>query len=305
MEYVYQEDKVFVKICVRLKNKIRKVKIMQIGIRLHDTISASLEERLKFIKEQGFSCAHVALSKVIKEFPVDNSALTPGLAMYLKKLFAKYEIDIAVLGCYLNLAHPDPEKLKEIMDRYLAHIRFASILGCGVVGTETGAPNVQYKTEPACYTEEALETFIKNLRPIVSYAEKMGVIFAIEPVRRHIVYDAKRAKRVLDEIDSPNLQIILDPVNLLETDNYEQQREAIEEAIDLLGDSVAVVHMKDFVIEDNKIKSIAAGTGDLNYQPIIEFVKKRKPFIHCTLENTNPENAVAARQYIENLYNKI
>ena len=68
MEYVYQEDKVFVKICVRLKNKIRKVKIMQIGIRLHDTISASLEERLKFIKEQGFSCAHVALSKVITSF---------------------------------------------------------------------------------------------------------------------------------------------------------------------------------------------------------------------------------------------
>ena len=45
----------------------------------------------------------------------------------------------------------------------------------------------------------------------------------------------QKEQKSIDEIDSPNLQIILDPVNLLETDNYEQQREAIEEAIDLLG----------------------------------------------------------------------
>ena len=102
----------------------------------------------------------------------------------------KYEIDIAVLGCYLNLAHPDPEKLKEIMDRYLAHIRFASILGCGVVGTETGAPMPSIK-QSRLAIRKALETFIKNLRPTVSYAEKMGAIFAIEPVRRHIVMQKK------------------------------------------------------------------------------------------------------------------
>lgn len=278
---------------------------MQIGIRLHDTYELPMEERLTVVKEQGFSCTHVALTKVIREFPVDTGALTPGLAMYLRRLFAKQELDIAVLGCYLNLAHPDQEQLKRIKSTYLAHIRFASLLGCGVVGTETGAPNKEYRYESACRSEEALEVFIENLRSIVAYAEAMGVILAIEPVRNHIVYDAKRARKVLDEIASPNLQIILDPVNLLGLDNYLRQTEVIEEAIELLSDDVAVVHMKDFIVHDEGLESVAAGLGELAYDPIIRFIKNRKPYIHCTLENTNPSNAVQAREYIQTMWDRL
>ena len=75
---------------------------MQFGIRLHDAVQAPIGERLKIIKEQGFTCAHVALSKVISENSVAPEALTPGYAMYLKRLFDKNELDCAVLGCYLN-----------------------------------------------------------------------------------------------------------------------------------------------------------------------------------------------------------
>jgi sugar phosphate isomerase/epimerase len=278
---------------------------MQLGLRLHDTLPVSLEERLNIIKSQGFSCAHVALTKVISEFTVTEETLTPGLAMYLRNLFRKHEIDFAVLGCYLNLAHPDEIQLKKIRDTYLANIRFASLLGCGVVGTETGAPNAEYRSEPACQTEEALQLFITNLRPIISYAEKMGVIVAIEPVRSHIVSNPGRARRVLDEINSPNLQIIFDPVNLLGIDNYRNQAEVIGEAIELLGKDIAVIHMKDFVVKDNSLISVSAGSGNLDYMPILKFIKAKKPYIHCTLEDTCPENAEAAKEYIEAMYHKI
>jgi sugar phosphate isomerase/epimerase len=239
---------------------------------------------------------------VISEYKIDEGTLTPGYAMYLRNLFKKHEIDIAVLGCYLNLAHPEPEMLKKITNTYMANIRFASILGCGVVGTETGAPNADYRPEPACRSREALQLFIKNLKPVIAYAEAMGVILAIEPVRNHIVSDSRRAKQVLDEIASPNLQIIFDPINLLGTDNYKDQTEVIEEAIDLLGQDVAVMHMKDFRARKNSIVSVAAGLGELDYKPILNFVKERKPYIHCTLEDTMPDNAVAAREYLEELY---
>ena len=275
---------------------------MQLGIRLHDTKNLPLEERLIEVNKQGFSCVHLALSKVIRENSVAPEALTPGYAMFLKRLFSEKRLDIAVLGCYLNLANPDPDKLKEITEKYKAHIRFASLLGCGVVGTETGAPNVEYKYEPACHSEDALELFIRNLRPVVEYAEKMGVIFAIEPVWKHIVYNPARARRVLDEIGSPNLQIILDPVNLLDISNYEHQVEIVEEAVDLLGKDVAVVHIKDYVIKDGKLDSVAAGTGNMNYSAIMKFIKGRKPYIHTTLENTVPDNAVQARKYIQKLW---
>ena len=277
---------------------------MQLGIRLHDIEKNTLERRLEIAREQGFACGHLALSKVISEYSVADSALTPGFAMYLKRLFQKNELDIAVLGCYLNLGNPNKETLKKIQDKYLAHIRFASLLGVGVVGTETGAVNEKYATEEANFSEEALEIFIENLRPIVEYAEKMGVILAIEPVCRHIVCSPKRARKVLDAIASPNLQIIFDPVNLLEIWNYEERESIIHEAIELLGKDIAMIHIKDFVIKDGEMVSVAAGTGMMDYTEIVKFIKTQKPYIHVTLENTVPENAVEARKYFQGLWDE-
>ena len=275
---------------------------MQFGIRLHDAVQAPIEERLKIIKEQGFTCAHVALSKVISKHSVAPEALTPGYAMYLKRLFDKNELDCAVLGCYLNLATPDEEQLRETQEKYMANIRFAAHLGAGVVGTETGAPNVEYRFEEACWNEESLQIFIKNLRPVVKYAEQMGVLVAIEPVVRHIVCDPVRARRVLDEIDSPNLRIILDPVNLLESYNYEEQDAIIDEALELLGKDVAVLHVKDFVIKDGRLVSVPVGQGQCHWDRIMPYMKREKPYMHATLEDTEPNNAVAALNYIAEIY---
>ena len=275
---------------------------MQLGIRLHDIKKAPLPERLKIAEEQGFACGHLALSKVISEYPVDDGALTPGYALYLKRLFEKYHLDIAVLGCYLNLANPNPESLAKITHRYLAHIRFASLLGVGVVGTETGAVNEEYRFEEKNHSDEALEIFIRNVKPVVEYAEKMGVIFAIEPVYKHIVCNPIRAREVLDKIGSPNLQIIFDPVNLLDSCNYRDRDAIIEEAIDLLGEDIAMIHIKDFVVREGELVSVAAGTGEMDYGKIIRFIKERKPYVHVTLENTVPENAVEARRYIQGLW---
>ncbi|MEY8355105.1 sugar phosphate isomerase/epimerase family protein [Lachnospiraceae bacterium 54-53] len=274
---------------------------MQIGIRLHDAAPGTMEERIKFVHDQGFTCVHLALAKTVKEHSVENSALTPGYAAYLRKKFAENDVDIAVLGCYLNLAHPDPEEIKKIQERYFAHLRFASVLGCSVVGTETGAPNAEYRYEPACHTEAALQTFIKNFRPVVECAEKFGVIMAIEPVWSHIVCDSRRALQVLKEINSPNLRIILDPVNLLSVENSGHYEQVIAEAIEDLGPYTDVLHMKDFVIRDGRVVSGAPGTGVMKYDVIMDFVKKEKPFIQATIEDSTPDNAEQSREFLESL----
>ena len=275
---------------------------MQLGI--HDTIKMPVEERLAHIRSLGFTCGHLAPAMVLGDYSVADEALTPGYAMYLKKLFAQNDLDCAVLGCYLNLANPNKEQLDKITHRYLAHIRFASLLGCGVVGTETGAPNETYTPVPECHSEEAFQTFITNLRPVVEYAEKMGVIIGIEPVYQHIVYNAKCARTMLDTIQSPNLQIILDPVNLLDISNYEKAEEIVEEAIELLGPDVAVVHIKDFKVKDSRLISVGAGLGQMNYTSLMRFMKERKPFIHATLENTTPENHIQCKEFIQKLYDE-
>lgn len=277
---------------------------MQIGIRLHDVKEGTVEQRVKAAREQGFSCAHIALSKIYN-YEMTLSELTPGWAMYLKKTFVKEDVDIAVLGCYLNLATPDQADLIKTQEVYKAHLRFAAILGCGVVGTETGAPNTEYRFEEACHTEDALAAFISNLRPVVQCAEKVGVIIALEPVYTHIMWNPKQTRKVLDMIDSPNLRIIFDPVNLLAVSNYERREEIFEEAMETFGDEIAVIHLKDFTVEDGKIISCAAGNGMMDYDAILKFAKQHKPYIHATLEDTVPGNAVQARKFIQRRYQEI
>ena len=250
--------------------------MIQFGLRLHDAEKLPMEQLLPLVKEKGFTCAHLALSKAMKEYPCGPSALTPGYALYLRHLFEKNGIDVAVLGNYLNLAHPNPDAVKDMQEKYYAHIRFASLLGCGMVGTETGAPNPEYKFCPECRSDKAL-----------------------------ITYDAKRARLVLDEIGSHNLQILLDPVNMLSMDNVDRREEVFAEAIELLGKDVAMIHFKDFLRHDadGQLKACGAGQGEMeDYSTILRFAKQEKPFVFATLENTTPENAVACREFLQKQY---
>ena len=221
--------------------------------------------------------------------------------------FEKNGLDIAVIGNYLNLANPDEEYMKNAREKYYAHIRFASLLGCGMVGTETGAPNLEYKFCPECRTEKALSTFVKELKGVVKCAENYGVTLAIEPVARHIVWGPKVCRKVLDEVGSYNLQVLFDPVNMLDLDNVDHRDEVFQEAIELLGPDIAMVHFKDFIRVDEGygLKSVGAGTGEMDYTAILTYLKKEKPFVYATLENTTPENAAWCVEQLKNQYDRI
>lgn len=276
--------------------------MLSTGLRFHDSREEEFEKRLKTVKEQGFSCIHIALKKTAG-LPSSPEALTPGYAAWMKQKTDAAGLSVAVLGCYLNLANPDREELIRIQDTYRAHLRFASMIGAGVVGTETGAPNRTYTCDESCHTQYALDLFISNLRPVIRDAERMGQILAIEPVAKHIVSTPKRAKVVLDSINSPNLQIIFDPVNLLDRNNVDHADEVIAEAIDVLGDDIAMIHLKDFTRNaDGTLQACGCGTGEMQYRRILRFAKEKKPFIQATLENTTPENAVSCREFIEREY---
>ncbi|BAL81850.1 hypothetical protein SELR_01420 [Selenomonas ruminantium subsp. lactilytica TAM6421] len=278
---------------------------MQLGIRLHDMRPGSLAERAAWARGQGFSCVHLALEKTISGFKLEPGKLTAGFGKHIRDIFASHDVDVAVLGCYKNLAHPDRAELQRIQENYIAHLRMAVSLGCSVVGTETGAPNAEYQYEPQCHTEMALQTFLHGLEPVVEAAEKLGVLLAIEPVWNHIVWNPQVARRVIQEMASPNLRIIFDPVNLLSGENYQDRDRVIGEAIEQFGEYVEVVHLKDFQVQGEKLSAVAPGTGLMDYKPLLAYLKQEKYGIQATLENTIPENAVAARKYLEEIYAEV
>ncbi|MBQ3903021.1 MAG: sugar phosphate isomerase/epimerase [Lachnospiraceae bacterium] len=284
--------------------------MLRLGIRFHDTAELPFEERVKAAEGQGFSCVHIALSK-IKDIPSDISALTSGYANYLKGCFDKAGLSVAVLGNYLNLCDPDPDRLSGILKKYEAHIRFASYLRAGVVGTETGAPNSSYdcSDREAVRSESAYVSFRENVKKVIGYAQHYGVTFAIEPVYKHIIYSPERARRLLDEVASENLRIIFDPVNLLDPDRLEERDEVLQKAMELLSEEIAVIHLKDFIPEKREdgsinMKPCGCGLGAMTYDDIIEFAVRKKPFIEATLENTTPDDATQCRNHIEEIIRK-
>lgn len=273
-----------------------------LGIRLHDTRHGTLAERKAHAAKQGFRCAHLALSKTLGQEFIRPEPLTPGLAAFVKNSMG--DMDVTVLGCYLNLAHPDESVYRETLKQYTAHLRFSRWMNAGMVGTETGDPNPEYRYDPEnSHTEKTLEFFLRRLEPVVKNAEKLGAVIAIEPVYTHIVYCPKAARRVLDAIASPNLGIILDPVNLLHRDNADHAGEVIAEAIDLLGGDVLTVHAKDYIRDESgmPVHSVI-GQGEMDFTRLFRFLREKKPFIGITLEDTTPEDAEGARAYLERRY---
>lgn len=273
---------------------------MNIGIRLHDTAPGTLEQRLDFARAQGFSCAHLALSKVLPGFDMaDAPALLRDevLARRVRAAFEERGMDCAVLGCYLSLANADGEALERTREIYRAHLRFAQKIGAGVVGTETfvtPGPNA-----PDPHSEEAFSLFLEGVRPVAACAEEVGAVLAIEPVCEHVISGPEKAERLLDALNSDSVRIILDAVNLLSSDMTDRAGEVIDEAVRRLGDRVSVLHMKDFVEApgESRPRFTASGTGRMEYGALLRLAKARS--LPMTLEDTRPENAEAARLYLE------
>ncbi|MEH7493132.1 sugar phosphate isomerase/epimerase family protein [Neobacillus niacini] len=260
--------------------------MLNIGIRAHDIENLPLEELVQEIAGKGLTSVQLALSKSLEDVNTELGSLSPGLARYVASAFSKHNVQIAVLGCYFNMIHPDLVERKKGIERFKEHIRFARDFGCSIVATETGNVNAEIFYTEENFKEEPFLEVVESVRELVKEAEKFGVIVGVEAGVNHPVYSPKVMKRLLDSIDSNNLQVILDPVNLLTIDTYQNQEEIFQEAMELFGDRVVILHAKDFVLEDKQLVPTAVGKGLLNFDYILNVLKKKKPYMNILLEET-------------------
>ena len=96
-------------------------------------------------------------------------------------------------------------------------------------------------------------------------------------------------------------------MNILDLDNVDHREDVFAEAMELLGPDIAMVHFKDFirVNEGYGLKAVGAGTGEMDYTSIMRFIKREKPFIYGTLENTTPENAKECGEKMRKIYESV
>ncbi|WP_088105495.1 sugar phosphate isomerase/epimerase family protein [Halalkalibacter urbisdiaboli] len=258
---------------------------MNLGVRAHDINKHSVEELVQEVKSKGLHAVQLALPKSFDYIGTELGTVTPGLAHYIGRTFRENNLQIAVLGCYINTVHPDLNVRRKEIERFKEYIRYAREFGCSVIGTETGTiiPGAGYTTEN--HKEEVLDMVVETIRELVAEAEKFGVVVGLEAALTHPIHSIETMKKVLDRIDSNNLQVIFDPVNLMKIDNYQNQEEIFSKAFEWFGEKIAIIHVKDFVIEDNSVKVVPIGKGLLNYDFVMKLIKDRKPHINFLMED--------------------
>lgn len=278
---------------------------MILGGRAHDFGKLPVEELAVKASKHGYSYIQLALAKAAAGIDTSLGKLSPGMGNYIRDTFKKENVNIAVLGCYINPIHPDVEERRKHLERFKEHIRFARDFGCSIIGTETGSLKVSGLADYDNESEEAFETLIQSLRELVKEAEKFGVIVAIEGGKNETVTTPQRMRRVLDLIPSNNLQVIYDPTNYLSIDNWKEQDQIIKDAFELFGDRMVAFHSKDFVIENDKICTVPAGTGNLNYELILKLLKEKKPYIYILIEDIKEMYMEESMRLITEIYNRV
>ena len=143
------------------------------------------------------------------------------------------------------------------------------------------------------------------MREIVSAAEKLGVIVGVEAVHDHTLYSPEMMRRFLEDIDSPNVEAILDPVNLISAENYKDQDEVINKAFRLYGDRISVIHVKDFAIQDGEPVFANVGDGLFHYEPLMKNLKQDKPYTAMLLEESNTGRYHSDVKHLQEIYDRV
>lgn len=276
---------------------------LHLGIRAHDFEQTSLPQLIRKLQQYKFSHIQFAIKKSFPESVTSLSALSPGTASYFGEAFRQAGVRIAVLGCYVNIVDSDPEKQAVALAEFNTHLRLARDFGASLVGTETGSVGNGYT--PDNFTEEAFQRVVTSVTAMVAEAERFGVTVGIEAGLNHPLYTAPLMRRLLDLVPSNNLQVILDCANLMSPDNYMQQEAVITEALEMLGNRIAVIHLKDFTVQDGQIQIVPVGKGQLEFAPILRYMKHIRPHLQGILESTPEADLDQSMDFLLRLYDEV
>src|ERR1700730_16094244 len=80
---------------------------------------------------------------------------------------------------------------------------------------------------------------------------------------------ASGPRKLRNELRNSRLRVVIDPANLISPGC--NQKEVLDEAFALLGDSIVIAHAKD---RDKDVQACAAGKGILDFQYYLQCVKQ-------------------------------
>src|ERR671917_396639 len=244
---------------------------MWLGIFAKTFPRPSLEETLDAVRAHGLGCVQfnmtcAGLPPMPEEIPLE-------LTERIRGEMDKRNLTMAAVSGTFNMVHPDAEKRRDGLRRLGVLASACGRLGTPVITLCTGTrdPLDMWRHHPDNDTPEAWQVLLASVERALEVAEEHGVTLAFEPEINNVVDSAKKGRRLLDEMRSPRLKVIMDAANLFDADDPARRlscsEETLHEAFELLGDDVVIAHEKEVTFSGD---FVPAGKGDLDYDLYLE-----------------------------------
>jgi len=245
---------------------------MEIGIFSRTFSSDTLGGLLDAIASHGVSQVHFNMKGAgVPNLPEEIDAK---LCTGIRSAFAERGLIMCSLSGTYNMIHPDPRQRELETGRACRLIQSCPQMGASIVTLCTGTrdPVDMWRRHPANHQPDAWRDLLATLGRLLPAAENSGVILGIETEPNNVVNSAAKARRLLDELRSPNLKIVMDGANLFDED-LSDMRGVLHDAFQLLAPDIVMVHAKD-ITDESGPRSQAAGTGLLDWETYFRLLHK-------------------------------
>lgn len=279
---------------------------MQIAFRTHDLGVKGLDAAVEKMRTCGISAVQLVAYKFMDEIKYAPGGLNEENAIRIGKTLKESGINVGLIGAYFNPVHSDKEKVARCKEVFKEYLKYSHLLGCPVVGSETGSFNDDKWTyNPLNRTEEALQTVIETFGELAEYAKSVGAYVGMEGAAGHVCYDVKTLKRAIDAINADNIKVIFDIYNYLDASNYQNYLEIFDEGLKTFAGNILVFHVKDCVFADGKLKQVAPGKGMFDFNKILGKIKAYDKNAILVLEGTTGEDIVPCINFIKKVWETV
>lgn len=265
---------------------------MRVGIMATTFTQPSLEATLDAIVASGVQSVQFDLA--CAGLPTLPAHIEPARCAAIRDAFVTRDLTMEALSGTFNMIHPDPTVRTQGVQSLRVLLKAAGALGTRIVTLCTGTrdPDNMWRRHPDNDTPEAWHDLLVSMREAVRGAEEAGVTLAVEPEVANVMDSAQRARRLLDEIGSPRLKVVMDGANIFHQGELPRMRELLEEAVMLLGPDIVLAHAKD-LDHDGEAGHLAAGRGVLDYRLYLDLLR-RSGFAGALILHGLAETEVAA-----------
>ena len=247
--------------------------MMKLGIHVGTFSRPTFEEILDAVVGHGLQCVHFNFKAL--DMPSMPERVDEALCRRVAGAVDSRCLAMSTVSCTFNMIHPDPAVRRGGLRRLEAVASVAPLLKTSVLTLCTGTrdPHDMWRSHPDNNTPEAWADLTATLKGALAIAERHGVTLAVEPEVSNVVDTAKKARRLLDEMGSSRLKIIMDGANLFHHGELASMDEILAEAFELLGPDIVLGHAKD-LDRDGAAGQLAAGRGLLDYDCYLRLFRK-------------------------------